>query len=455
MKTNFTDRSLPPQSIESEESILGGILIDPNAMKRVVATGLVAEDFYVQAHRTIYMTMMMFHAEGKPVDLGIVSQALRDSGRLEKVGGTTKLIHIIDQTVSAVNVDQYAELVRKKSFLRKAIALGNEIIDAAYQFKAQPEAILDKLRDGKKSLSDELTGDRRAGLSPLAELVAKSYEDIEEAMSNRDNPNWRGEVKSGFVDLDKVCVGFAPKDLIVIGGRPGMGKTTFMQNLAVNIAREHGHVLSFHFGELSKHLVTKRILSQQSGVGLTQLRNGYLTEKNLEHLMQGIERTANIDMSLDDKPRDMDSVNEAIERWQDVYDAVPKAIFLDYAQIIKGSRGNSVERLEDILNNAKYLAGDFDCPVFIGSQINRETESKTDKRPSLAELKGCGGIEEKAQHVLLLYRDEYYNRENSRFRNVLEVNVAKCTNGEPSTVQLHASMETFTFGNKYEVNAYA
>ena len=444
--TNFIDRSLPPQAIEAEEAVLGGCLLDPNALKRALATGLKTDDFYVQSHRTIFSMMLACHAEGQPVDLLTITQSLHDSKRLDKIGGASKLGMLIDCTISAVNVDIYAQLIRKKSILRKVIDLGNELIDAGFKHGAEPEAILEKIRDGKKDLAERWYGDASGDLAPLSELVIQSYAEIEEAIANRNNPDWRGEIKSGFTDLDRVCVGFAPKDLIVIGGRTGMGKTTFMQNLAVNIANNYGPVLSFHFGELSRNIVTKRIISQHSGIGLKQLRNGYLTDRDVDNLVQGIERTANINLFIDDKPRNMDSVRDAIERWQDIYDDVPKAIFLDYVQIIKGLRGNRVERYEDIMDNANYLAGDFNCPVFIGSQIGRSTETQNDKRPSISDLKGCGGIEEKAQHVLLLYREVYYNRETAR-KNVTEIDVAKCSNGEPSTIELYSSMETFTFGN--------
>lgn len=446
---NLTDKAipaqLPPQSMDAEEAILGGILLDPNAIKRVVVTGLKSDDFYVQAHQEIYKAAIALYADRQPIDLLTVVQRLGEQ-KLTQVGGTGKLATLVDRTVSAVNVDHYAELVRKKAILRRLIALGHDIINAAHQRNADPEEVLGKLRQGNKAIAEQLNGDATGELVPLSELVVQSYNEIEEAMGNRDNPNWRGEVKSGFTELDRVCVGFAPKDLIVIGGRTGMGKTTFMQNLAINIAQSYGHTLSFHFGELDKNIITKRILSQHSKIGLKQLRNGFLTDKDLTRLMEGVERVSSINLSIDDKPRDMDSVFQAVERWQDINEATPKAIFLDYVQIIRGMRGSRVERLEDIMDNAKYLAGEFNCPVFIGSQINRETEAKTDKRPTISELKGCGGIEEKAQHILLLYRDAYYNRETAR-PNVTEVNVVKCTNGEPATVELYSSMETFTFGN--------
>lgn len=445
---------LPPQALEAEEYILGGLIMDGGEMPRAIATGIGREDFYVKAHGEIWDCLVRLHRDRRPVDLLTVINWLQDEQLLEKVGGMPKLSKLVDQTISTVNLEEYCQLVRSKAALRSLIKFGQDIAAIAYQPKADPATVIEKARLGIRKVSESWLGDGEGELTPLPDLLDMAFGEIEEAIANRDNPDWRGEVRSGFTDLDKHCVGFAPKDLIVIGGRPGSGKTTLMQNLALNIARDYGPVLSFHFGELDKSIITKRIISQQSGVGLTRLRNGQLFDEDVAAVVQGIERANHYQVAIDDQPRDMDSVRDAIDRWQNRYDKQPKAIFLDYVQIIRGRRGNRHEVLEEIMQEAKHLAGDMACPVFIGSQLNRDVEGRNDKRPILADLKSCGGIEEKAQHVLLLYRDAYYNPDTPT-PNITEVNVAKCNNGEPGLVKLYSAMETFKFGNLQQEKSYA
>lgn len=435
-----------PNAVEVERSLLGGIMVNEDAMEKVIAFGLKRDDFYAKAHRTIWDAVVELHREKQPIDVMTVCDRLTLNEQLSEIGGTSLLGNLVDCGIECPDFEKYCAIIRGKAALRRIVKLGQDMTTQAMAEDAEPENIVEHCRVNIREIVESWLGDANDELTPLAELAAVAYQDIEEAVENRDNPDWRGEIKSGFTDLDKLCVGFSPKDLIVVGGRSGMGKTTFMQNLAVNIANQYGPVLSFHFGELDKSLIAKRIISQQSGVGLKHLRSGHLMPEDFSAVLQGIERMGTIPLSIDDRPRDMNSVRDAIERWQTRYDQTPRAIFLDYVQIIRGPKGSSVERLESIMQEAKYLAGDFNCPVFVGSQINRGTEDKMNKRPSLAELKGCGGIEEKAQHVLLLYRDAYYNRESDE-PNVTEVDVAKCTNGEPGLVKLYSAMETFNFGN--------
>lgn len=437
---------IPPQSLDVEETILGGIIMDGDAMAKAIATGLTGEDFYVKAHCQIWDVMVELHRERQPIDLVTVIRRLDDEGQLEKIGGTPKISALVDKLILTANIETYCGIVRQKAILRRLIKLGQSVAAKCYLPKAEPDKILESARLGLREITEQWLGDDEGELTPLSELADVSYAEIEETIEHRNDPDWRGEIKSGFVDLDEHVVGFSPKDLIVIGGRSGMGKTTFMQNLAINIAQKYGPVLSFHFGELDKSLICKRIISQQSGVGLKQLRNGMLMDEELTKVIEGVSRMGQIPLSIDDRPRTMDSVRDAIDRWQNRYDKTPRAIFLDYVQIIQGPRLGGVERLESIMAEAKYLAGDYDCPVFLGSQINRGTEAKDNKRPSLSELKGCGGIEEKAQHVLLLYREAYYNPDTPD-QNITEVNVAKCSNGEPGTIKLFSAMETFNFGN--------
>ncbi len=441
-------RATPPQSIEAEESVLGGILLDPGAFKRVKGR-VFQQDFYVQAHRIIFKALTELAIADQPTDLITLSQKLQDENQFDRVGGVGKLSKLIDGTMSAVNVDKYADLVREKSLKRMMIAAANRIIDTGYDPSATAKEALGTFREMLKSLSEEAHTEE-FDLVHISETAAATFNEAEEIYEYRDNPDYRRGIKTGFADIDELSI-LERGHLVTVAGRTSMGKSTLFNNLAVNIAHQEP-VLYFTFGELNAINVTRRLLSLSSQVNYQSIKRGELiqtsAQNDFEKLVDGVDKLASLPLYICDKSLDMDGVRMLVEKWCDINERSPGAILLDYAQIIRPASPNAPEyqRLTQITQDAKYLAADFQTVSFLGCQINREAEHANNKRPSLNQLKGSGAFEEKCQHAWLLYRDEFYNPDTYD-KNITEVQIAKNTDGRRETIKLQSELSIFRMSN--------
>lgn len=432
--------SLPPQNVDAEESILGGILLDPEAIGRV-ADLIEPKAFYIKAHQDIYQAALVLHSQGKPTDLMTVATWLQDHGVLEKVGGTSKLAQLVDRTVSAVNIDRYAALVMDKYLRRQLIAAGNEIVELGYDTATELESVLDQSEQKVFSLTQERP---QQGLVAIADTLIQTFNEIENLHQEIALPG----LSCGFYDLDAVTSGFQRSDLIIVAGRPSMGKTALGLGMAANIAKEHRLPVAIFSLEMSKEQLAQRLLASEAGIESNRLRSGRISQNELEPLSRAIGTLSELPIFIDDSATlTVMQMRSQARRLQAEQSGKLGLVLLDYLQLMEGSRSdNRVQELSRITRNLKGLARELNTPVIALSQLSRGVEQRTNKRPMMSDLRESGSIEQDADLVIMLYRDSYYNPD-SPDRDVAEVIVTKHRNGPTGTVKLLFNPQFTQFRN--------
>ncbi|MDZ8139004.1 MAG: replicative DNA helicase [Nostoc sp. DedQUE04] len=441
---NFGENSkLPPQNIEAEEAILGGIMLDPEAISRVSDT-LVAEAFYISAHKDIYQAALRLHAQGKPTDLLSVTSWLTDHKILVRIGGRNKLATLVDRTVSAVNIDALASLVMEKYLRRELIKAGNEIVHLAHD---QEEEITKQLETAESKIL-EINNSAISSISepiPLNEILVNAYSSIEEK-SMGISPSG---VKTGFYDLDAMIGGFKPGKLITIAGRPAMGKSSFLGNLAFNISENELLPTVIFSLEMSKEEWGDRFLSQDARIESSYLQQGKITKQQWEPLAQSIGRLSELSVYIDDSPViTVSAIRSKVKRIVAEYGRIGM-VGIDYLQLMEGTDGDSYNlafQIGKITRQLKQLARECNTTIVILSQLNRGVESRTIKRPMMSDLRESGRIEEDSDLILLLYRDEYYYPDTID-RGIAEVIIAKNRGGPTGTTKLLFDAQFTQFKN--------
>jgi replicative DNA helicase len=430
--------SLPPQNVEAEESILGGILLDPDAIGRV-ADLLRPEAFYINAHKEIYKAAFALHNQGKPTDLMSVTTWLYDHELLEKVGGTSKLAQLVDRTVSAVNIDRYALLVMDKYLRRQLIQVGNEVVQLGYETSTELETILDRVEQKIFSLTQTSP---KLGLTPIADTLVQTFQEIETRHEGAALPG----LPSNFYDLDAMTGGFQRSDLIIIAGRPSMGKTSFALGIARNIA-ENFPVAVFSL-EMSKEQLVQRLLASEAGIESNYLRTGRISQNQWEPLSHALGTLSSLPIYIDDTPsQSVMQMRSQVRRLQAEKGGKLGLVLIDYLQLMEGSGSeNRVQELSRITRSLKGLARELSVPVIALSQLSRGVEVRTNKRPMMSDLRESGSIEQDADLIIMLYRDSYYNPD-SPDRDVAEVIITKHRNGPTGTVKLLFRPELTKFLN--------
>ncbi|MBV5259511.1 replicative DNA helicase [Synechococcus moorigangaii CMS01] len=439
----FPHNALPPQNIDAEEFILGGILMDPEAMGRVVDL-LNINAFYVQAHQEIYKGLLILHTQGKPTDLLALSTWLQDHNLLEKIGGMSKLSQLVDRTVSAVNIDHYAELVMEKFLRRQLITGGHEIVDLAYDtVKPLPEVL-----DESEQKIFRLTQTRaQNGLTAIAETITEAFSNIEERQARQQEKNVLSGLSSGFYDLDAMTNGFQRSDLVIIAGRPAMGKTSFSLNVATNIAKAHRLPVAIFSLEMSKEQLVQRLLAGEAQIESNRLRAGRLEEMDMFALIRAVEAISDVPLFIDDTANlTVNQMRSQARKLQAEQGGKLGLILIDYLQLMEGGGDNRVQELSKITRSLKGLARELDVPIFALSQLSRGVEARNSKRPMMSDLRESGSIEQDADLVLMLYRDSYYNPDSPE-RDIAEVIIAKHRNGPTGTVKLIFQPELTKFLN--------
>ncbi len=421
--------SIPPQNLEAEEAVLGGILLDPEAINQV-ADLLQPEAFYLNAHREIYRTALMLYSQGKPTDLTAMSAWLADKGSLEKVGGTSRLVELVEQVTSTASIEQVAKLVLDKFLRRQLIKSGNEVIKLGFDRSLDMEEILDKSEQSIFAISQEKPS---KGLTPTSEILTTTFNEIE----SRSLGTSVAGIPVNFYDLDAITQGLQRSDLIIVAGRPAMGKTSIVLNLAKNVAQLHNLPVCVFSLEMSKEQMTYRLLSMEIGIESGRLRTGRLQQEEWPLLGQGINTLGQLPIYIDDKPNsgvlEMRSLCRRLKAEQGKELGL---VVIDYLQLMEGSTpDNRVQELSRITRGLKGLAREMKVPVIALSQLSRGVESRTNKRPMLSDLRESGSIEQDADLVLMIYRDEYYNPETPD-RGITELIVTKHRNGPIGTVKL-------------------
>ena len=430
--------SLPPQNIEAEESILGGILLDPKALSKI-SDSLIPEAFYVKTHQDIYRAALALQEKKKPTDLMTVSSWLQDNHLLDEIGGMPRLIQLIDRTVSAANIDRYAELVMDKYMRRQLISTGGEIIELARDTTLDLENIFDESEQKVFRLTQKRPQD---GLIFLGDTLIETFNKIEQMHETTTLPG----IETQFYDLDAMTSGLQPSDLIIIAGRPSMGKTSFALNIAYNIAQQNLPVAVFSL-EMSKEQLTQRLLSSETNIESNRIRSARLSQNDLEKVFNGLDKLLKLPIYIDDTPNlTVSQMRSQVRRLQTEKKGQIGLVLIDYLQLMGEGGDNRVQELSKITRSLKALAREIHAPVIALSQLSRAVESRNNKRPMMSDLRESGALEQDADLIMMLYRDEYYNPD-SLDRGLAEVIITKHRNGPTGTIKLLFQSEFTKFLN--------
>jgi replicative DNA helicase len=431
--------SLPPQNIDAEEAILGGILLDPNALDRIV-NQLHPEAFYVSAHRQIYKAALTLHQAGQPTDLMTVTTWLSDQRILERVGGTSKLAQLVDRTVSAVNIDRYAELVMNKYLRRQLLAAGHEIVELGYDTSIELESVLDQSEQKVFHLANQRLG---SNTEPNSQIALAAFNELEAG-----SPIY----PTGLYDLDKLLFGFEPGTLTILAGRPSMGKSAIALFLALQILSKHQLPVLIFSLEMTKkqleyrlwsllsvhdsyrHLTFTPIRSERLRQHRSQLQS--LSNKELESLYPILGIASELPLYINDS-RGISLAGIASESRQvKAKHGKLGLVIMDYLQMMASETGgNRSYELGDVARGLYKMAADVDVPVLALSQISRAVEGRQNKRPTMADLSQSGILEMVADNIILAYRDDYYNPDTSD-QGILELILAKARHGDTGTTKV-------------------
>jgi len=415
---------VPPHSIEAERSVLGGLMLDDNAWDNI-SVALAAEDFYRSDHRIIYRVMVDLVEKNHPLDIITISEALEGIGELENVGGLAYISDLASSTPTASNIHAYAQIVRERSTVRSLISVAHEIADSGFNPDGRNSATL---IDEAESKVFKISDDRPSSGGPEAvrPLLTRAVERIDVLFQTKGALTG---ISSGFRDIDEMTSGLQPADLIIVAGRPSMGKTSFMMNIAESAAISgESPVLVFSMEMPSDSLVL-RMLSSLGRIDQTKIRTGQLGDDDWPRLTSAVTL-------LNDKPLFIDdtaalSPNEIRSRARRVVREHGKLgmILLDYIQLmqVSGTTENRAGEISEISRSLKSIAKEFDCPVIAGSQLNRSLEQRPDKRPIMSDLRESGAIEQDADVIMAIYRDEVYHEDAEK--GIAEIIILKQRNG--------------------------
>lgn len=437
-ETDFSSHKLPPQHIEAEQSILGGILIENEAINRVMEI-LDADDFYRDAHRRIFNALINLSERDEPADLITLTNELRKIDQLDSIGGASYLASLIDSVPTAANIEYYARIVKEKAILRKLIQTSTEIITQSYEDRGDVEGFLDEAERSIFEISEKRV---RPSFYPIREIVKQSFTTIEKLFKKKEAVTG---VPSGFKELDRMTAGFQPSDLIIIAGRPSMGKTAFCLDVAEYAAIGNKIPVAIFSLEMSKEQLVIRMLCSQANVEGTRLRTGYLNESDWPKLTIAAGNLSDAPIYIDDTAA-LSALELRAKARRLKSEHGLGMVIVDYLQLMKGrARVESRQQeISEISRSLKALAKELNIPVIAVSQLSRKTEERTGNKPQLSDLRESGAIEQDADLILFIYRDEVYNRsEDNPNRGKAEVIIGKQRNGPIGKIDL-AFLDKFT-----------
>ncbi len=448
MSTNFPSKSddygvdaqvaqlrIPPHSIEAESSVLGGLLLDNGAWDRV-GDLLKDGDFYRYEHRMVFAAIGVLINGSKPADVITVFEQLQGQGKAEEIGGLAYLNSLAQYVPSAGNIRRYAEIVRDRSILRKLVTASDEISTNAFNPKGRPvSTILDESEQKIFNIGEE--GARtKQGFQSMDTLVVDLLDRVQEMA---DNANDVTGVPTGFYDLDRMTSGFQAGDMIVLAARPSMGKTALAINIAEHVALNEGLPVAVFSMEMGAAQLAVRIVGSIGRIDQGHLRTGKLTDEEWPRLSEAIEKLRTISLHIDESAGLTSSELRANARRLSRQCGKLGLIVVDYLQLMSGSSGDNENRatvLGEISRGLKMLARELQCPVIALSQLNRSVEQRPDKRPMMSDLRESGAIEQDADIIMFIYRDEYYTKDACKEPGVAEIIIAKQRNGPTGTVKL-------------------
>jgi replicative DNA helicase len=436
-------RKLPPQSIDAEMSILGGVLLENEAINRVLDI-LVPDDFYRESHRRIMRAMIELNEHREPCDLITLTTILKKRGELEEVGGGAYLATLVDFVPTAANIAYYARIVKEKAIARNLIRAATEIVTDGYDEQSEIEELLDKAQKTIFEISENRVKTPYYQLNAILKDTIKYIGDLYEKKENTTG------VPTGFLDLDHKTAGFQRSDLIIIAGRPSMGKTAFALNIAqyASVYAEPRYPVAIFSLEMSKEQLVTRLLCSESRVDASRLRTGHLLDGEWDKIMRGAEKLFEAQLFIDDTPAiSVLELRAKARRLKAEHDI--GMIVVDYLQLMRGSGApeSRQQEISEISRSLKALAKELSVPVVALSQLNRGLESRTDKRPMMSDLRESGAIEQDADVIMFVYRDEVYNKDNPEVRGKAEIIIGKQRNGPIGTVNLTFLGEFTRFEN--------
>lgn len=431
---NNSDSSLlriPPQNIEAEESLLSAILIDNSTLLDIVEI-LSPEDFYRSAHRTIFNSIIDLFEKNEPVDLVTLSNNLKENNQLEEIGGAAYLANLIDTVPLAVNAQHYARIIYEKSCLRQLIERANAITQRCFEDGGELTDVVDFAESSIFEISENKT---RQSFYPISNIIVSNIEALEEKQGNKSLVTG---VPTDFRDLDRLTSGFQNSDLVILAARPSMGKTALALNLARNATINHNVPVAIFSLEMSKEQLSLRMLCAEARVDSSRLRSGFFSMEDWTNITEAAGVLSEAPIFIDDSP--VISATEIRAKARRLkMDKNIGLIIIDYLQLMRSSRPSERRDLEisDISRSLKALAKELNLPVIALSQLNRMLEQRNDKRPKLSDLRESGALEQDADVVAFIYRDEVYNKdENNPHKGTAEIILAKQRNGPTGTAVL-------------------
>lgn len=449
-----SEGKIPPQNLDAEMSVLGSILINPDSISSITDK-LTPADFYEQKHQLIYSAMLALYAKGMPIDLLTTTEELDRKKELDLIGGKAYIVQLTDYVPTAANIESYAEIVKGASLRRHIINMSNELQRMAYDGENEAKDVIEKAEADLFAIS---INNQKSDLISMANLLPRAYERIEELQNNKGA--LRG-VATGFHDIDKILQGFQKQELIILGARPSMGKSTLAQNIAYHVAQNSGgHVLFFSL-EMSSDSLIDRLLAEASGVDSYRIRSGMLRPEDYEKITEAMGDMASAQIAFDETS--VLTVSDMRSKARRYGTKNPLAlVVVDYLSLMDtptNYRDNQVQKVAEISRGLKALARELNVPVLALSQLNRASTNSDDKRPQLQHLRDSGAVEQDADVVMFIHREDYYhksdkNRGEYEDTNVAEIIIEKNRNGRTGVVNLYFHPDQLKFQSlKKEKNA--
>lgn len=438
-----SDTANPPQNLDIEASLLGSLLIDGDAFLKI-SDALSAEDFFDKKHATIFAAMKTLHDKRRPIDILTLSEQLKSLQQLESIGGASYLTELTNTVPTAAHLEQYADIVADKAIRRRLITASQDIAGIGGD---ESKSLQELIEEAETRLFEVSQRHVRQDITSLESILGDSFDRLDDL--HRNKGGIRG-IPTGLRDLDKLLAGLQRSDLIVIAARPSMGKTAIMLNMALNMATKanQGSVLYFSL-EMSKEQLVDRLLAAEAGVDAWKLRTGEgLTDKDFEKLSAGMGELAEAPIYIDDTSGI--TVSDLRTKARRLHHQHPlAAVIVDYLQLMSGgsrfaSMANRVQEISEISRSLKILARELNVPVIAASQLSRSVENRSPQIPQLADLRESGSIEQDADIVAFLYREEYYNPDSER-KNITDILVKKHRNGPVRNIELYFDRERQRF----------
>ena len=440
---------VPPQNLEAEESILSAILIDNTTFIDIIEI-LSAEDFYKSSHQKIFSAMLELFAKSDPIDLVTLANILRQQDRLDEIGGATYLARLVDTVPIAVNAQHYARIIHDKACLRRLINKSNEIIRQCFEDRGDVDELIDF---AEKSIFEISENKNKHAFYPISEIISKNIDTLEEREGNK---GLLTGVETGFSRFDSLTSGLQKSDIIILAARPSMGKTALALNIARNVAVNSNIPVAIFSLKMSKEQLSMRLLCAEARIDSHRLKGGFFSRDDWNRLTEAAGVLSEAPIYIDDSP-DISATSIRAKARRLMIDKGLGLVIVDYIQLMKSSFSKERRDLEisEISRSLKALAKEVDVPVLALSQLNRKLEGRTDKRPQLSDLRESGALEQDADVVAFIYRDEVYNKdENNPNRGKAELIISKQRNGPIGWVPLTFLTSYTRFENPASEDSY-